>query len=64
MSIAIFSAPAEMLVDSWFEYWISIKKKTVRYNTVRNYRERYKHNIQPVIGKMVFVGSEAFCIVS
>lgn len=47
------SAPAEMLVDSWFEYWISIKKKTVRYNTVRNYRERYKHNIQPVIGKMV-----------
>ena len=27
------SAPAEMLVDSWFEYWISIKKKTVRYNT-------------------------------
>ena len=47
------SALAEMLVDSWFEYWISIKKKTVRYNTVRNYRERYKHNIQPVIGKMV-----------
>lgn len=47
------STPAEMLVDSWFEYWIDVKKKTVRYNTVRNYKERYQHNIQPIIGKMI-----------
>lgn len=46
------SMPADMLVDSWFEYWISIKKKTVRPNTVRNYAERYEHNIKSVIGKM------------
>lgn len=47
------TTPSEMLVDSWYEYWIDIKKKTVRCNTVRNYQERYKQNIQPVIGKMV-----------
>ena len=46
------SMPADMLVESWFEYWIGIKKKTVRPNTVRNYTERYEHNIRPVIGKM------------
>lgn len=40
-----------MLVDAWFDYWIDIKKKTVRPNTVRNYSERYYQNIQKVIGK-------------
>lgn len=42
-----------MIVDAWFDYWISIKEKTVRPNTVRNYRERYKKNISHVIGKML-----------
>ncbi|MCR4674734.1 MAG: site-specific integrase [Lachnospiraceae bacterium] len=42
-----------MTVDQWFQYWIeNIKTPTVRYNTVRNYRERYQQNIGPVIGKM------------
>lgn len=40
-----------MVVDAWFEYWIDVKKKTVRPNTVRNYTERYYKNIQKVIGK-------------
>lgn len=44
-----------MIVDAWFDYWISIKEKTVRPNTVRNYRERYKKNISHVIGKMLLV---------
>lgn len=44
-----------MIVDAWFEYWISIKEKTVRPNTVRNYRERYHRNIRKVIGKMLLV---------
>lgn len=39
-----------MLVDVWFEYWIDVKKKTVRPNTVRNYTERYQRNIKKVIG--------------
>lgn len=41
----------DMIVDAWFEYWIDIKKKTVRPNTVRNYTERYNINIKKVIGK-------------
>lgn len=44
--------PSDMLVDHWFDYWIGIKKKTVRPNTVRNYTERYIRNIKPLIGKM------------
>lgn len=40
-----------MMVDAWFEYWIDVKRKTVRPNTVRNYTERYYRNIQNVIGK-------------
>ena len=31
--------PKDMLVDAWYDYWIKIKEKTVRYNTCRNYRE-------------------------
>ena len=43
-----------MTVDAWFEFWIvNIKDKTVRYNTARNYRERYKQNIKKHIGKML-----------
>ena len=41
----------DMMVDAWFEYWIGIKQKTVRPNTVRNYTERYNMNIKKVIGK-------------
>lgn len=44
-----------MMVDAWFDYWISIKEKTVRPNTVRNYRERYQKNIKKVIGNMLLV---------
>lgn len=42
-----------MIVDAWFDYWISVKKKTVRPNTVRNYTERYRMNIQKVIGEKI-----------
>lgn len=30
-----------------------MKKRTVRPNTVRNYTERYEHNIDPVIVKLI-----------
>lgn len=40
----------DMLVDAWFDYWIGMKKQTVRPNTVRNYSERYERNIKGVIG--------------
>lgn len=43
----------EMLVSAWFDYWISVKKRIVRPNTIRNYTERYKRNIDPLIGNML-----------
>ena len=42
-----------MMVDAWFEYWIDVKKKTVRPNTVRNYTERYNKNIQKILGRKI-----------
>lgn len=47
------SFPEEMTVKAWFDYWISMKKRIVRPNTVRNYTERYEQNIDPVIGKLL-----------
>lgn len=47
------SQVSDMMVDAWFEYWIDIKKRTVRPNTVRNYTERYENNIKAIIGKML-----------
>lgn len=44
--------PNEMTVDTWFEFWISNIVGDLAPNTIRNYRERYRHNIQPVIGNM------------
>ena len=41
-----------MTVDAWFEFWIvNIKEKTVRPNTIRNYKERYYRNIKKHLGK-------------
>ena len=40
-------------VDEWFEFWIENIVGDLAPNTLRNYRERYKFNIQPVIGKMM-----------
>lgn len=45
--------PEAMTVKAWFDYWIEMKGRTVRPNTVRNYRERYTRNIDPVIGKLL-----------
>lgn len=42
--------PRELTVNAWFEYWIDIKERTVKPNTVRNYTERYYKNIEPIIG--------------
>ena len=40
-------------VDEWFEFWIETIVGDLAPNTLRNYRERYARNIQPVIGKML-----------
>lgn len=48
-SIAV---PVNMTVDTWFDYWIQNIVGDLAPNTLRNYRERYKFNIQPIIGRM------------
>ena len=40
-------------VDERFEFWIENIVGDLAPNTLRNYRERYFRNIQPVIGKML-----------
>ena len=45
-------ANADMTVDMWFEFWMENLICDLAPNTKRNYRERYKINIQPVIGPM------------
>ena len=44
--------PLNMTVDAWFDCWIQNIVGNLAPNTVRNYRERYKFNIQPIIGRM------------
>ncbi|MCR5390446.1 MAG: hypothetical protein K6E77_06815 [Lachnospiraceae bacterium] len=41
-----------MTVDEWFEFWMKNIIPDLRSNTKRNYNDRYRFNIQPVIGKM------------
>ena len=44
--------PSDTTVDAWFLFWIENIVGDLAPNTLRNYRERYKQNIQPVVGKM------------
>ena len=48
----VHNPSSEMTVDSWFEFWITHLIADLAPNTKRNYRERYRVNIQPVIGSM------------
>ena len=45
-------AASNMTVDRWCTYWIENIVCDLAPNTLRNYRERFKFNIQPVIGAM------------
>ena len=45
-------APADMLVDDWFKFWIENIVCDLAPNTVRNYRERYNRNIKPFLGRL------------
>lgn len=42
----------DMTVDGWYRIWSEQLIVHLAWNTRRNYFERYKQNIQPVIGKM------------
>ncbi len=43
---------SDMTVDEFFEFWQKHLIPDLRSNTKRNYRDRYIHNIQPVIGRL------------
>ena len=45
--------PTDTTVDEWFNFWIENIVGDLSPNTLRNYRERYVNNIQPVLGKML-----------
>ena len=48
------NATGDMTVTAWFDYWIeNIKGDSIRPNTIRNYKERFEHNIKECIGKML-----------
>lgn len=51
-SISDVSPYTSMTVDDWFVFWTENIICDLSPNTIRNYRERYKHNIQPYIGRM------------
>lgn len=44
--------PSSLTVDEWFNCWIDNIVGDLAPNTRRNYRERYEHNIQPLIGRL------------
>lgn len=43
----------DMTVDAWFNRWLKDVVGNRAPNTLRNYRERYEHNVQPFIGSML-----------
>jgi len=43
---------SDMTVDGWFEFWMNNLICNLAPNTKRNYRERYKFNVQPYIGNI------------
>ena len=45
--------PSDTTVDAWFSFWVENIVGDLAPNTLRNCRERYKQNIQPIIGKML-----------
>ncbi len=42
----------DMTVAEWYNFWNETYNKNLSPNTIRNYRERYTRNIDPVIGDM------------
>lgn len=43
---------SDLTVDKWFDYWIKNLICDLAPNTRRNYMERYKWNIQPIVGML------------
>lgn len=48
----VITCNSDMSVDNWFDYWITNIICNRSPNCIRNYTERYKRNVQPLIGTM------------
>lgn len=48
----VLPTATEMTVNEWFQFWIENIVCDLAPNTIRNYEERYKKNVQDVIGLM------------
>ena len=48
----VITCNSDMSVDNWFDYWITNIICNLSPNCIRNYTERYKRNVQPLIGTM------------
>lgn len=48
----IIKRTSDMTVDDWFKYWMENLVCDLAPNTKRNYQDRYKHSVQPIIGEM------------
>ncbi len=46
------SSSTDITVNEWFAFWMENFNNDLAPNTQRNYKERYKRNIQPVLGLM------------
>lgn len=53
---------SDMTVDMWFNFWMENLICDLSPNTKRNYRERYKINIQPILGPMRMVDVEPITV--
>ncbi|MCR5848006.1 MAG: tyrosine-type recombinase/integrase [Lachnospiraceae bacterium] len=48
----ILPTKEDMTVDQWFNFWLENIVPDLRSNTLRNYKDRYKFNIKPIIGNL------------
>ena len=42
----------KMTVTGWFNFWVKNIINDLAHNTIRNYKERFRINIKPIIGQM------------
>ena len=55
-----FTPVRESTLDEWFAFWRDHVSKNRRENTMRNYRERFKRNISPVMDKKPLMKISSF----
>ena len=47
------NALGDMTVKAWYLYWKDTKGSGLRFNTIKNYDNRFRLNIEPIIGNML-----------